>query len=713
MPIGPYSPCPGGNPKKVKFCCGDLLGDLQKIEQMLEAEQHVACLKLVQQLREDRPDRACLLAIETQLLRVLGRDEDAAASAARFLQEHPNNPIALAEAARAAASTQGGREGMELLSRAIMAGGDEIAAQVYEAMSVTSYRLAVDGQFLAASALAALQTDIHRNDPRPRELLVQLQSAPSIPLAAKGIRALESCPDDVPWKPAFDEALALARRVHWAAAAERFEALAQQVGDQPAIWQNLALLRGWLADTPGCRDALEKFASLDVPLEDAVEAETLRLYLCEDPLGDQLEVFTLRHEVDDPDALEAALLAAPHTEHVPTDRAAPADDEEPPPKAVFILFDQPIPESGELASIESLPRVISELLLFGRQTDRPARLEATGVTAGDLKQVETFLSESADGQLGSKCDQEVTDHVSATQEFLGHNWWLPKGTSPEAFRELVRQYVEDSLLNVWPRSPLGLLDGTSPQDVADQPAWRVKLLAAVMLVDFWLARAGVRFDCNQLRSRLGLPTLGPIDPHETPLENVPLARLSRVMVEKLSDDALTAGYQRAMTFGAAEAAEKFARQIVDRPGLAGRQDQLRAFAMLARTSEDREESLSYVERGRQAALAAGQSSASWDLLELSFRFQGREVAEISRLMEHIQREHFEEPGVAEALGDLLVRVGILRPDGTPAVPEGPPADEQAAVVVPGDPVAEPGELWTPDSQKPPGEKPKIWTPGID
>jgi len=713
MPIDPYSRCPGGNRKKVKFCCGDLLGELRKIGQMLEGRQHLACLKLVQRLREDHPDRACLMAIETFLLRAAGRVEAAAASAARFLQEHPENPVALAESARAVATAQGGRAGMELLSKAIAASGNEIGLAVYQAMDVISRLLAVEGEFLAAAAVASLQAGIRDDDRAPRELLVQLYSAPSIPLVVKEARSLKSCPDDVPWKAAFDEALTLAGQANWAAAAARFEALAQQVDDSPAVWRNVALLRGWLADTPGCRDALEKFASLAVPLEEAVETETLRLFLCEDPLGDQLEVFTLWHEVHDPDALEAALSAAPGTAQVPTDRAEPSDHEQPLPKAVFILFDRPVDDSGEPESVQSLPKVISELLLFGRQTDRPARLEATGVTACDLNQVETFLSKSVDGQLGPKLGQEVTDYVSATQEFLGRQWRLPGGMPPEAFRELVRQFVEDTLLNVWTRSPLGLLDGKSPQDVADQPAWRVKLLAAVMLVDFWLSRVGVRFDCNRLRSRLGLPTLEPIDPHQTPTQDLPLVRLSRVMVEKLSDDGLLLGYRRAMTFAAAEAAEKFAREIVDRPSLAGRPEQQRAFATLARTVEDRDEGLRYLDRGRRAALAAGRSCASSDLLELSLRFERRELAEISRLIEHVHREHIREPGVAQALGELLVRAGILQPDGTLVDADGPPADEQPAIVVPGDAMAEPGKLWTPDSQKPPGEKPKIWTPGTD
>ena len=50
MPIDAYSPCPCGSGKKIKFCCKDLLGDLQKIERMLEGEQYMACLAHIERL---------------------------------------------------------------------------------------------------------------------------------------------------------------------------------------------------------------------------------------------------------------------------------------------------------------------------------------------------------------------------------------------------------------------------------------------------------------------------------------------------------------------------------------------------------------------------------------------------------------------------------------------------------------------------------------
>ena len=56
---------------------------------------------------------------------------------------------------------------------------------------------------------------------------------------------------------------------------------------------------------------------------------------------------------------------------------------------------------------------------------------------------------------------------------------------------------------------------------------------------------------------------------------------------------------------------------------------------------------------------------------------------------------------------MLIDVGLLRPDGTPAVCPGGPEPAMAAAE---DPAAEPGGLWTPDSAQPGSGGGKLWTP---
>ena len=57
MPLDPYSLCPGGTGKKIKFCCHELLGDLEQLDRLVEGEQIEAALEQVTRLSEKHPEK--------------------------------------------------------------------------------------------------------------------------------------------------------------------------------------------------------------------------------------------------------------------------------------------------------------------------------------------------------------------------------------------------------------------------------------------------------------------------------------------------------------------------------------------------------------------------------------------------------------------------------------------------------------------------------
>src|SRR6188472_1988 len=77
MAVDPYAICPCGSGKKLKFCCSDLVGEIEKIHRMIEGEQPRAALRHVEQTLASHPGRASLLDLKTSLELSLG-DLDAA-----------------------------------------------------------------------------------------------------------------------------------------------------------------------------------------------------------------------------------------------------------------------------------------------------------------------------------------------------------------------------------------------------------------------------------------------------------------------------------------------------------------------------------------------------------------------------------------------------------------------------------------------------------
>jgi hypothetical protein len=711
MSLDAYSLCPGGTGKKIKFCCGDFLPELQKIDRMVEGEQFLACLKHIDHLREQEPgrDRPCLLATQCSLLRATEQDEAAAKIAAYFLEKHPNNQVALAELAMLAAETDA-RKALGLIQQAIRAAAGSLSSRTYQAAGLTAGALLHEGFPLPARALLQLQFDLVEQDQRVAEVLTALSQAADIPLLLRDDQPVVPCPRGVSWESRFDETLQTIALADWQSAAEKLAALAADVPDEPTVWRNLATLRGWLADNAGATDALRKYAVLRAReadgLDDAVEAEAEAMFLSDDPLGDRLEMCKLVWTVADVDRAQEAFLSSPRMKTAGFNPAQFSDGQTPPPKAAYMLLDRPMPETAEGLSIESMPRLLGQALLFGRQTDREARLEVMGVAGDELQTVTSVVNEAAGDAVEPEPIKEVAGHWSASQKLLRTGWQPPRGVSAEQLRAMMEQHQREAILDQWPELKLGVLDGHSPRDVAGDEAYSVRLLAAIMVLEYWTQRLPGEIDFNELRSRLGLPVQGPIDPRQHPVAQLPTTRLMRLSIEELSDKDLVLAFYRAGAFVIRSAMRKFATAIVDRPSMADADERLHAYATLARNEPDLTRSMEYISQGRRLMDAKKMPHATWDLMELSLRFAARDGEGSMRLLQHLQERHIEEPGVGETLTRMLIDVGLLRPDGTPAYnPEAP----EPAMAAAAEPASEPGALWTPDSVESGGGG-KLWTP---
>jgi hypothetical protein len=707
MPLDAYSHCPGGTGKKIKFCCPDFVAELEKIDRMVDGEQYLACLKHIDRLMEQEPDRnrACLMAIKCRLLRATDQRKAARATAASFLSKHPNNQVALAELAGFAAENDA-PAALKLLERAIRAANGTLAGRTYEVMGLTAAALLDSGYPLAARAILELQNSLVEEDDRPAELLLAISQANDIPLLLRSDATMTVCPESVPWKDRYDAAVDVAGLGDWETVIERLAALAAAVPDSPLIWRSLALFRGWVADNAGCIEALRKYAVLraaeDGGLDDAVESEAKAMFLCDDPLGDQMNIFKLVWTVKDVERAQESLSSSPRFRPVSIDLSYFSDGETPPPKGAYLLLDRPMPETAEGLTVETAPRMLGRALLFGKQTDRDAQFEVMDVAGDELSTVIAMVREATGEAVNPQAKQEVVDHQSASQRLLRTAFPPLPGASAEQLRPLIEQHRREALLDRWPNVKLKVLDGRSPREAADDPTYRVRLMAVMSVMEYWAGSAAERGEIDELRARLGLPMPGPIDPQEQPVGAIPTARLLRLSVDKLSDKDLIDCYYHAGAFAVRLAMRRFAEEIVNRSSLMDSSDRLHAYATLARTEEDPARALEYVEKGRCATEAKKRPSGSWDLIELAIHFARRNSREVSRVIEHIEKHHINEPGVAQALTQLLISVGILRPDGTPAF--APPPAMAAAEEAP----EEQSKLWTPESAQSGGGK--LWTP---
>ena len=183
---------------------------------------------------------------------------------ADFVERFPQNSAAWSESALLTAVSEGGQAGMAKLQRAIALCDGSIQSRVFEAAAVVANVLIQEGHWAAGRALLQFLTTLDPEDHETLERLISVNRSAEIPLLLKSDPPMLPCPPDVPWRAKFEAALAPLKKAQWQETADRLAALAAEVTDAPAVWNNLALVRSWMADEAGAREAFQKFAALPV-----------------------------------------------------------------------------------------------------------------------------------------------------------------------------------------------------------------------------------------------------------------------------------------------------------------------------------------------------------------------------------------------------------------------------------------------------------------
>lgn len=725
MAADPYQLCPCGIQKKIKFCCGvEVLEDLGKIEQALAGEQRLGALDLCNRLLAQKPDRPCVLMNKALIQLQLEEYEPAAETVKRLLEVSPDNPSGHALAAILRASHLDAEGAVEELQTALELSQGNLVPTVYEALGAVSRALELVDEVLPARAYAMLQALASQGqDQQAVSRLLAMPTMRQVPLAA--IAMSEFAPhapnqDDAGADAAeYDAALRLAMQGCWRAAAQKYAALAERHPQDPLVWRHLGVCRLRVLDEEGAIAALRRLSALPgIPRDQAVEAECLAIYLAGPAPIDMVPEMTVTYVVKDTSQLREQFLSNKRLQSVPVPRPVEEPSpNEPPPLAAYLLLDRPVPPTAQNLSRDTVPRLLGSLLLYGKETDRPARLEFVTLKMSDYEARLKQLVEVGGPLLGEKLSEEETGRASAVAAALSINWRLPDETPPDVRKRLVQEQRTLGLLSIWPNLPMGALDGRSPRQAVADPVGQIRVQALILTMD--LDETDENPDYNKLRRSLGLPTVEPIDPAGVNIEQLSPAQISRLEVAKLTDEQLVRAYRRGLAFATPRLMKPLAAEIAARPSLDNHPqvDKSEVYDLLSRLSPDPDAILANLLKAQEAAKAKGRSPARYLLQELPIRLARGEEQESRRVLNLLMTRYSNEPGIQQALGSLLNEMGLLRVD---------PATGRAVIAIPtmgsrpavaGEPAAAApaSGLWTPEAATPAAAasegKSKLWLPG--
>src|SRR4029079_824588 len=135
-------------------------------------------------------------------------------------------------------------------------------------------------------------------------------------------------------------------------------------------------------------------------------------------------------------------------------------------------------------------------------------------------------------------------------------------------------------------------------------------------------------------------------------------------VAKLTDEQLVAVYRRAVVTAAPRLLRRIGQEIVSRASLDKHEhvDKGEVYDLLSRMALDANEAIGYLTKAQEIAKAKGRSPARYLLAELPYRLQRGEEQESRRILSLLTTRHAKEPGVQEALLNLLAQLGLVRVD---------------------------------------------------
>ncbi|HEX6960667.1 MAG TPA: hypothetical protein VF175_02280 [Lacipirellula sp.] len=706
MAIDPYAPCPCGSGKKLKFCCHDLAADIEKISKFVEAEQPHAALKHVEHLLEKTPDRASLLDIRAMLELSLHDFDAAEKTLGHFLKVAPENPAAHAQKAILAAGRGHTPEAVSHLQDALELTSDAMPQRVFEAIGSVGHALLLAGDLIAARAHLLLYAGVApEGDDRAIELLLRLNLQGGLPLLLRDSLLLQESPQDFAQRAAFEEANRLARRGMWRRASAEYHKLHNPDKPVPEIVYNLGLMQGWLGDLERFAAALHYFATLGVPLDDAVEAEALAQLV--DPKLEEHKLNSVRisYPLVNEDAATERLASDRRIERYELDPESLEEDEITRPRSTHLLLDRPVPASGADLTLEEAPNVLAFISVYGKRTDRDARIEVTTDEGDQFERTKALVAEVLGDAIGAEEKTDVVAEKAATDEALSWRWRLPDDTPPAKRRELLSQRRRKAILEDWVDAPRAALGNLSPRDASQRPDLRIPLLASVLIIEQAAVDPGERELFQQLRDQLGLPRAESIDPSQADLERLPITRIVRLDLAKAPVDRLMQMFNRAAMSGAGVASLALAHEIVARED--GQMDIAPVYRQLVRGEPDPDKALEWTAKAKAWAARNRKPGGEWALLELEVQIERGDPMGVQNVLNDIRANHLNEPGVADATYRLLYSAGLLAP-----------RDAQAAAAMGGQRVdapqqPEPGRIWTPGQDAPAaggGAKPAIWTP---
>lgn len=719
MDIDIYQQCPCHAEKKIKFCCGkDIVADLNQILAKNSAGQHQAALDQLGRAIQKTGPRDCLLTIQTHIQITHGEIDAAKESNAQFLANNPNHSTGLHHLALIQLAEGDIEAAVETLQDAMEAiVGNEIPVSFSSAFKMVGLGLLQAGHLIGARAHLEYSLGLKNgNDPEVRQMILETFRMPGSPLLLKQDFKLQPLPEEfaeAEWAKKYINAGRSLDRGQFRRGLRFLKKIDSQFPDLPIVLRGIAVLHLYLGNHSEINPAWVRFSLLPGLSEiAAIEANAIGQVFASADEADNVPIKRFSYELTE---LERPLEITLSNRRF---AAAELPTEDPfaegrAPRNAFYLLDKELVKSATELNLDNVSAVTGEVLFYGKQTDRPARLEWATDATNPVESLKSDLQQWFGEFFQGEPIETVIGSTSRLGRLMAWDWQFPEDMTPEKHSELMEQKLRIVLLEEWIELPAAALGGKTPREAVSIPELKVPLQG--LLLQFEESQFGQAYVVGvveELRDKLNIPLPAKIPwTFSQSLTPSPI-ELQHLDHENLSDDNLLSAVNLAMMFGNLGALRLSLPEILRRPET----DALprdRAYLMMARLSDDLDTGLDYLAKARAEAKKHNRSTGIYLVEEFEFRIARGSTEKLPALLQTIQLHHLEDPEVAYRLRQVLERYGLVEngPAGRPPMPAGAAsvagsspgsktADWSAATNAPAASAAsetpEPSKLWIPD-----------------
>ncbi|MBQ17504.1 MAG: hypothetical protein CMJ65_10300 [Planctomycetaceae bacterium] len=702
MALDFYDPCPCGSGRKLKFCCRDIVPDMERVLKFQENNQPRMALNAVDEVAKKHPENSWVRATRGGLYFDQGNVEEAHREFAALVAVNPEHGFALALLALIRLSEVGYGDACEDIERAFrkcVVTRPDLVCNL--ALGIAAW-MRLEGELLASRQHLVLALQLAPTAEQQQQIfmrLVEFDGTHEIPcLFRSGYTLVEEGDEEV---------LAVAGCGCWSEAARRYEAMADESPGSWGLRYNEGLCRAWSGQGLAAVEVLKRAADLVEDTDAAQDCQALAQLLELGHREDGIQLVSRRFGIES--ASKWLTDLDQHERFVRVD--GPDEQQEGEPVGLFHLVDRSIvADSDDPLTLETVPCVSGRLLVNAALEETGASIQLVGRSGEEIAAAEAALREVGSDLVQSEGEgdaEEVVELIPRDFQSLYVTWHFTPKTPVGVKRQLHRDHVEQFVTTTWPNTALAALGGRTPREVAGDPEMIAALGGAVRVLETHCEQNQLSIDVAAVRQALQLPESATIVVEsDDQLATMSLLQLLRTVPADLDDELLAALLNRVLLVRHSRLLFDVLHEFIGRDEFGQGEDFHRAVVALAELSQqrhDREAALEWLARGRDAVAGLEnefERSLQYEMQELMLRIETPDDPKLRDLMGRLWNVYGNKiPQLREQLQMMAETYAIV-----------PPWDDEGGNV-------SASGLWTPgetttatDGE---GEEKKLWIPGQD